>query len=160
MPKRQIFYSFHYDNDVMRVQQIRNIGALEDNPPASVNDWETVKRRGESAIKKWIDDAMNYRSCVVVLIGTETARRRWVNYEIEKAWNDGRGLLGIHIHNLNCPRNGTCAKGPNPFYGFNMSKGGRLSDIVSCYDPPANNAYNHIRSNLEQWIEAAVAQRK
>jgi hypothetical protein len=160
MPKRQIFYSFHFDNDVMRVQQIRNIGALEDNPPASVNDWEQVKRRGESAIKKWIDDAMNYRSCVVVLIGTETARRKWVNYEIEKAWNDGRGLLGIHIHNLNCPRNGTCAKGPNPFYGFNMSKGGRLSDIVACYDPPAYDAYNHIRNNLEKWIEAAIAQRQ
>ena len=39
MAKRQIFYSFHYDNDVFRVQQIRNIGALEDNKPVSVNDW-------------------------------------------------------------------------------------------------------------------------
>ena len=37
MAKRQIFYSFHYDNDVFRVQQIRNIGALEDNKPVSAN---------------------------------------------------------------------------------------------------------------------------
>ena len=33
--KRQIFYSFHYANDVMRVAQLRNIGTLEDNKPAS-----------------------------------------------------------------------------------------------------------------------------
>jgi len=30
MAKRQVFYSFHYANDVMRVQQIRNIGMIED----------------------------------------------------------------------------------------------------------------------------------
>jgi hypothetical protein len=62
--KRQIFYSFHFANDVMRVQQIRNIGAFEDNKPVSVNDWEEVKKKGDAAIEKWIDDNMNYRSCV------------------------------------------------------------------------------------------------
>ena len=56
MAKRQIFYSFHYDNDVFRVQQIRNIGTLENNEPVSPNDWETVKRGGETSIKKWIDE--------------------------------------------------------------------------------------------------------
>lgn len=51
MAKRQVFYSFHYDNDVFRVQQIRNIGALEDNKPVSANEWESVKRGGEASIK-------------------------------------------------------------------------------------------------------------
>ena len=32
--KRQVFYSFHYKNDVMRAAQIRNIGAIEGNMPA------------------------------------------------------------------------------------------------------------------------------
>ena len=73
--KRQIFYSFHFENDVFRVQQIRNMGALEDNKPVSHNDWETVKRGGDNAIEKWINDNMNYRSCVVVLIGGETYKR-------------------------------------------------------------------------------------
>ena len=31
MARRSVFFSFHFDNDVMRVQQIRNIGSLEDN---------------------------------------------------------------------------------------------------------------------------------
>jgi hypothetical protein len=80
MAKRQIFYSFHFDNDVLRVQQIRNIGVLEDNKPVSVNDWEEVKQKGTTSIERWIDDNMKYRSCVVVLVGEQTANRPWVKY--------------------------------------------------------------------------------
>ena len=121
MVKRQIFYSFHYANDVMRVQQIRNIGMLEDNSPVSPNEWEKIKRSGDREIEKWIDDNMKYRSCVVVLIGTETASRPWVQYEIKKAWVDGKGLLGIYIHNIRDPRTGICRKGANPFAQFELN---------------------------------------
>ena len=37
-------------------------------------------------IKKWIDDQMAMRSCIVVLIGKTTSSRKWVKYEIEKAY--------------------------------------------------------------------------
>ena len=159
MPKRQIFYSFHFDNDVMRVQQIRNIGALEDNKPVAANEWEEIQKKGEASIKKWINDNMEYRSCVVVLVGEKTASRPWVKYEIEKAWNDGKGLVGIFIHNLNCPRNGRCNKGLNPFDQFHFETGKKLSTVVKCYDP-GFNAYNEIKNNIENWIEEAINNRK
>lgn len=162
--KRQVFYSFHFDNDVMRVQQIRNIGALEDNKPVSENEWEKIKKSGDMAIRKWIDDNMAYRSCTVVLVGEKTAERPWVQYEIEKAWNDQRGLLGIYIHNIKCPRNGTCNKGQNPFDQFvfrdGERKGEKLSSIVKCYNPRSTDAYNDIRINMEDLIEEAITQRK
>ena len=60
MAKRQVFYSFHFDNDVMRVQQIRNIGVIEGNEPVSPNKWEEIKRKGDNAIEKWIDENMKY----------------------------------------------------------------------------------------------------
>lgn len=160
MPKRQIFYSFHYENDVMRVQQIRNIGALEDNKPVSTPGWEEVKRKGDNSIKKWIDDNMAYRSCVVVLVGEETANRKWVKYEIEKAWEEGKGLLGIYIHNINCARNGTCKKGSNPFDEFTFKDGRKLSSVVKCYNPNVLYAYADIRDNLEVWVEDAIQARK
>ena len=157
MPKRQIFYSFHYDNDVFRVQLIRNIGALEENKPVSANNWEHVKRGGETSIKKWIDENLRNKSCLVVLIGTHTASRKWVQYEIEKAWNDGKGVLGIYIHNLNCPRNGKCSQGTNPFQAFTMKRDGKsLASLVKCYDPGVLNAYTCIANNLESWIEEAI----
>lgn len=160
MPKRQIFYSFHYDSDVMRTQQIRNIGAIDGNQPTSPNNWEVVKKAGDAAIKKWIDDNMNNRSCVVVLVGEKTYERKYVKYEIEKAWNEGKGLLGIYIHNIRCPRNGTCAKGKNPFDEFTFNgTDTKLSTKVNCYDPSPANAYNEITANLSAWIEDAIAAR-
>jgi len=161
--KRQIFYSFHYDNDVFRVQQIRNIGALDENKPVSVNDWETVKKGGEKAIEKWIDDNMKYRSCVVVLVGWETANRPWVNYEIKKAWNDGKGLLGIFIDDLIDPRYsrefplfGKSNRGVNPFDNILLMNGEKLSSEVICYAPPSIGTYKYISDNIEDWIENAI----
>lgn len=159
MAKRQVFYSFHYDNDVFRVQQIRNIGALEDNKPVSANEWESVKRGGEASIKKWIDDNLRYKSCVVVLVGEETANRKWVRYEIEKAWELGKGLVGVYIHNLKDPRTGKSSKGKNPFDQFEFDDGTKLSSVVECYNPNPNDAYNEIKDNLEEWIEEAIASR-
>jgi hypothetical protein len=158
--KRQIFYSFHYDNDVFRVSQIRNIGALEDNKPVSPNDWETVKKGGDKAIEKWIGDNMNYRSCVVVLIGTETARRPWVKYEIQKAWRDGKGLLGIHVNNLKDPRTGTCSKGTNPFDQFTFKDSNGNVKTIPCKSPSSTDAYNDIRNNIEAWVEEAIKNRQ
>jgi len=157
--KRQVFYSFHFGNDVMRVQQIRNMGVLEGNTPVSANDWETVKKNGKGAIEKWINDNMRFRSCVVVLVGEETAKRPWVIYEIQKAWNDGKGVLGIYIHNLKCPKDGTCNQGPNPFSQFTLTDGRNLSSVVKCYNPKSTDAYNDIKNNIADWIENAIAMR-
>ena len=43
MAKIPVFYSFHFDNDVMRVQQIRNIGSIEGNPPTTPNEWKNLQ---------------------------------------------------------------------------------------------------------------------
>lgn len=53
--KRKVFYSFHFDNDVMRVQQIRNMGVLEGAEPVSPNTWEEIKRT-DQGVKDWIED--------------------------------------------------------------------------------------------------------
>ena len=166
MAKRQIFYSFHFDNDVMRVQQVRNIGVIEGNEPVSKNDWEEVKKKGEDSIKKWIDDNMKYKSCLVVLVGKDTASRPWVDYEIRKAWDDKKGVVGIYIHNLKCPikvkagETGTCAQGANPFQNIGMKNGKKLSDYVQCFNPSSSDAYNDISKNLNALVEAAIKARE
>ncbi|HCH24759.1 MAG TPA: molecular chaperone Tir [Oceanospirillaceae bacterium] len=156
MAKLPVFYSFHFDNDVMRVQQIRNIGSLEGNAPTTANQWETLKRTGKTAVKNWIDENMKYKRCVIVLIGSETASRPWVEHEINKAWNDGKALLGIHIHNLRCPRNGTSRKGKNPFDIIKFEDGSALSSVVPCYDPDSTDAYRDISANIAIWIDHAI----
>jgi hypothetical protein len=93
---RKVFFSFHYLPDAWRASQIRNMGVLEGNPPVSDNQWETIVGGGDAAIERWIDAQMSGRSCAIVLIGSATAGRKWITYEISKAWNDGKGVVGIH----------------------------------------------------------------
>ncbi|MFH1515274.1 MAG: TIR domain-containing protein, partial [bacterium] len=82
---RRVFYSFHYKPDNWRASQVREMGSIEGNKPATDNDWESITNSGEKAIQKWIDDSLSGRSCTVVLIGEKTAGRKWINYEIKKS---------------------------------------------------------------------------
>lgn len=159
MAREPTFYSFHFDNDVFRVQQIRNMGVIDGNEPVSPNDWEQVKRRGEAAVERWIDDNMKYKRCVVVLIGSDTASRRWVTYEIEKAWKEKRGIFGIYIHNLKCLRNGICSKGANPLANWNVGNQS-MANLVRCYDPSSYDAYGEISRNLPTWVDTAIYEAK
>lgn len=157
---RRAFYSFHYVPDNWRASQVRNMGIVDGNKPATDNDWETVKKGGDAAVKKWIDSQLDGRSCTVVLIGSETAGRKWINYEIEKSWNEGKGVLGIHVHNIKDSDSKQSSKGKNPFETFTMKKDqSKLSSIVKTYDPPhtdSKKVYDYINTNLSDWIEKAI----
>ena len=155
---RRAFYSFHYKPDNWRASQIRNMGVVEGNRPASDNDWQTVTNGGDSAIKKWIADQMSGRSVVIVLIGAGTARRKWIKHEIREGWEDERGLLGVYIHNLKNRGGDQSLKGRNPFEEFTLD-GKKLSSVVKAYDPPyttSTRVYEHIKKNLPDWIETAI----
>lgn len=156
---RKVFYSFHYVPDNWRVSQVRNIGVIEGNEAAKDNDWETITKGGDKKIQEWIDDQLKGRTCLVVLIGANTAGRKWINYEIIKAWNDGKGVVGIHIHNLKDSSGSTSAKGANPFDGITFNDGKKLSSVVKTYNPAGADSkavYQYIADNIEGWIEEAI----
>lgn len=155
---RKVFYSFHYIPDAWRTSQVRNIGKIEGNKSASDNAWEEVKKGGDKAIQKWIDDQLNGRSCTIILIGAKTAGRKWINYEIEKSWNDRKGILGIYIHNLKNEESEQSIKGSNPLDGYKIGNVS-MSSIVKAYDPPSSDSkevYAYISDHIEDWIEKAI----
>ena len=159
---RRAFYSFHYKPDASRAGQVRNIGVVEGNTPVSDNDWETVTKSGEAAIKKWISDQMHGRSCTVVLVGKDTAGRKWIDYEIIKSWNDEMGVVGIHIHGLKNLDGKVATKGSNPFANITLS-GKKLSSIVNCYTPAGSDSkerYAWIKTHLANAVEEAIKIRK
>lgn len=155
---RKVFFSFHYKADNWRASQVRNIGVIEGNAPVSDNEWENITKGGDSAIQKWIDGQLKGKSCTVVLIGTNTAGRKWIKYEIQKSWNDGKGILGIFVHNLKDRDGNQSTKGRNPFDDFTVA-GKKLSSIAKAYDPPystSTKVYEHIAQNLADWVEEAI----
>ena len=96
----KVFYSYHHKLDQWRAAQIREAAPVEGNMPVSDPEWDKVTEDGEFATERWINAQLFGRSCLVVLIGPATAGRKWIDYEINKAWIDNKGVVGIYVHNL------------------------------------------------------------
>ena len=160
--KRQVFYSFHYKPDNWRVSQVRNIGTIEGNKPAPDNDWEQITRAGDDAIKKWIAEQMKQKSCTIVLIGSDTANRKWINHEIIESWKNKMGVAGIYIHGLKNQRGETSEKGGNPFDYWDLGNI-KLSSVIRCYNPEGGNSkekYDWISRHIAYITNEAVGIRK
>lgn len=159
---RNCFYSFHYVPDCHRASQIRQIGSIEGNRPASDNDWESVKHGGDAAIERWIANQMHGKSCTIVLVGSQTANRKWINHEIVKSWNSGMGVVGIYIHGIKNLAGEISTKGSNPFDYIDRGTT-KLSSIVKCYNPGGSTSkerYAWISEHLANAVEEAIRIRK
>ena len=157
--KRKCFYSFHYKPDVTRVAKLRNIGAIEGNRPATDNGWESVKKGGDAAIKRWIAKEMKGKSCTIVMVGTNTASRTWINHEIIESWNSGMGVVGINIHGISDIRGNLASMGSNPFDFINYGNYRKLSSVAKCYNPSGRTSkdrYAWISKNLAAMVEEAI----
>ena len=140
---RRVFFSFKYRPDVSRAMVVRNSWVTQGKEAAGFIDsanFEKIKRQGDSAIKRWIDNQLRGTSVTVVLVGARTCSSRWVKYEIEQSEDRNNGLLGIDISKIRDLDGNTtkrCARIPvgYPFYLWNKHDG---------YD------------NIGDWIEEAA----
>ena len=140
---RRAFFSFEYEHDVWRANVVRNSWVTQGKEAAGFVDaaeFEEIKKGGDAAIKKWIDDQLNGTSVTVVLVGSHTCSSRWVKYEIEMSKYLGKGLLGIDISSIadaNGYASSCCGQTPAGywFYQWNIHDG-----------------YN----NVGDWIEQAA----
>ena len=159
---RHIFFSFHYQRDIWRVSRIRNSWVTQGNTTAGFWDdasWESVKRQGEQAIQSWINNEMKGTSVTVVLIGAETYNRKYVLYEIQKSYEEGKGLLGIYIHNMKNQNGYSDNKGQDP-----LSQIDTLRDEYFCSLHSLENniwktydwVYDDGYKNIGTWIEQAA----
>jgi len=153
---RSSFVSFHYDNDHWRVQQVLKFGAIEGESILPAQKWEEVKEDGDDAVEEWINSEMKYKQAVIVLIGSETASRKFVKYEIKRAWSIKKPLLGIRINGLKDSNGKTSTAGANPFAQFGFSDSEKTyADYVPVYTPSGADSsavYADIKANIETWI--------
>ena len=151
---RQTFFSFRYKKDNWRASIVRNSWVTQDRKASGFfdsADWEEVKKKNDSAIEKWIDSQLNGTTVTVVLIGDDTAGKKWIGYEITSSHKKGNGLLGIYIHNVKDSKDKTTTKGKNPFDNWTFKK----QDKVVTY-PVYNWVSDDGYKNLGSWIEKAA----
>jgi len=155
---RKTFFSFHFKQDNWRASQVRNSWVTQDREAAGFFDsaeWEEVKKKDDSDIKKWIDKQLEDTSVTVVLIGGKTAGRKWIDYEIESSHGKKNGLLGIYIHNKKDSDGNTNNKGRNPFSDWYITRNDEkvyFTELYETYDWVNDDGYN----NMGDWIEEAA----
>lgn len=164
---KRVYFSFHYERDIWRVSQIRNSWVTKsDREEAGYWDaasWETIKKKGDVAIRNWIDDNMKGTSVTAVLIGAETSDRKWVKYEIEKSLEKGNKIIGIRIHNIKDNNGKTNGAGD---LDFGLIDGEHtFSELYPVYDWVHDYGYQNFASWIEKtesttndvgWLEAVA----
>ena len=153
---RRVFFSFHHQEDIFQVMQVRNswnLPAFRDSQPIlDKAEFEKIKLRGQDAVKSWIDTQMKGCGVLVVLIGEHTHSRPWVKYEIASAHLQKMGILGISLGGMKT-MNGYETKG----YGlspFNFVYPN--SQIYVPEYPIYNWVTNFGRENIGNWVENAA----
>ena len=114
---RRTFFSFHYDNDVWRANQVRNSNVVSDTDVAGFFDdaeYMEAKQSGDEGIRRMIRKNLNDTTVTVVLIGSQTSMRPWVKYEIAQSIARKNGLLGIFINDLHDSKRPISARGSRP----------------------------------------------
>jgi hypothetical protein len=143
---RKVFFSFHYRLDLWRVNVVRNSGAIEGVAAAGFHDeslWEEAKKKGDDAVKKLINDGLKGTSVTVVLIGADTASRRYVSCEIERSVALGNGILGVRINNIKDKDGRTDRPGAIP------------EALIKAGAP----VYTYEYGKLGEWVEEAYKRR-
>lgn len=113
---RRVFFSFHYKH-VWKVNQIRSMPNITGTAAAGFADaslWEATKKKGDTAIKRMIDQGLENTSVTVVFVTRGTIGRKYIDYEINKSLERGNGLVGVQIHHLKDPNGLTGTAGTIP----------------------------------------------
>jgi len=156
---RNVFFSFHYANDIWRANQVRNSWVTKpDRSSAGFTDkaeFEKIKAKGKKAVQDWINQQLIGTSVTVVLIGNETSTRDYVKYELSESHKRGNGILGIYIDGLRDRDGNTSEKGNDHFGAIFTDKHGQPSyffQLYNTYDWKKDDGYN----NFGKWVEKAA----
>lgn len=155
---RRVFFSFHYENDVTRSMVVRNSWTIRGKEQAGFIDkaeFEKIKRNGDAAIKKWIDNQLIGTSVTVVLIGAETLDRKYIQYEIEQSYKRGNAILAVKVGSIkDFSQKTSINQSLIKIVGHKTDSSALwFNEIVDgVYDYIVNDGYN----NLGTWIENAA----
>lgn len=116
---RRTFFSFHFQPDNQRAEVVQQSWVTKDDRQAAGffdgSAFETKKRTSEDALKEFLTEQLKGTSVTCVLVGSQTALRPWVRYELVRSFHRGNGLLAVRVHSIRDWNKQTAAEGLNPF---------------------------------------------
>lgn len=157
---RSVFYSFCYSDDINRTMVVRNRWVTHGGQVVSgiidKAEFEKLKRTGDKAVYSWIDKQLEGTSVTVVLLGTNTLKRPFVQYEICESIKRGNAVIGVYVHNIKDMQTGQISLKCNVHTAI-----GQYNDNSPAYFDKHNDRIYDYKSdngyeNLGQWVESAA----
>ncbi|WP_405284445.1 TIR domain-containing protein [Gaopeijia maritima] len=129
--RRHVFISHHHADDehVSRLAKLLR-GAGYDIRNSSIRAKPANQRRldrgevSDETIRRLLRMKISWAGRIVVLVGKDTHKRPWVNWEIEQAHKQGKRIVGVYI------RGGTHADVPEAFEKYGSALVGWTSASV------------------------------
>lgn len=157
---RKVFYSFCYSDDINRCMVVRNRWLTYGNQIQSgiidKAEFEKIKRTGDQAVYNWIDKQLKDTSVTIVLLGTNTLSRKFVQYEICESIKRGNAIVGIYINGIRDMITGQTTKKSNTHIAIGKYSG----NIPAYFDSFCDEIHDYVTengySNLDKWVESAV----
>jgi hypothetical protein len=132
--KRRVFFSFHHQQDIWRVNQVRNSWRYRHEREREAEGfydgsiWDRSKAAGDDSLKALMREGVKNTSVTCVLAGVYTYQRRWVRYEVAQSIVKGTGLFTAKIHGMRTSSGHTSSEGANPldYMGVYRVSDGRI----------------------------------
>lgn len=137
MAEYNVFIS-HYSGDVQRLRdlkgylrekgcKVRNSSAEEDKDGGVIRNGKKV---ADATVAKYLRARIKWAGTFIVIIGEHTHERPWVNYEIKKAYEMGKQIVGIY--DWNCKDKVELPQAYKMYGGSPLGWGsiGKLGDII------------------------------
>lgn len=120
LPVKRVFISFHMDNEA-QIALLRH-QAKSDKFNLEFTDY-SVKEPFDGHWKKKCEERIRRSSIVVCMIGKETYRRPAVLWELKKAYELGKPVMGVRIHkNSKDPISGPLLRNKAKIINWNMKE--------------------------------------
>lgn len=99
---KRVFLSFAYED----IQQVRGLKLLLANPDYDLDFYDesldvAVDSQNADYIKRVITEKIRRASVTVCLIGKETYKSKWVNWELEKSDGEGNKIIAMALKGIN-----------------------------------------------------------
>ncbi len=102
MAKSNNVFISHYGKDDEHVQSLKtrlNVQGYEvRNFSVDSTNHKDGRKPSKPVIERLLRMRISWSSTFICLIGPKTHTRAWVDYEIDKAFNQGKRIIGVYTH--------------------------------------------------------------
>lgn len=99
MKEKHVFIS-HYSKDDEHIGKMKNLleGSKYTLKNSSIDSTKPNAAKNEDYVKSILRPRIDWAGTMVVLIGPQTHKRDWVNWEIDYAHRQGKRIVGVYIN--------------------------------------------------------------